>query len=146
MKTKVAIIIERADVALGGAERSVSELAEAIGAIGYETHILAAKGQATAPNVHILCTDVPGKRTSYQVFARALKKHTEEVHYDILHSVVPFDFADIYQPRNGTFAESIIRKAATYPWPFFQVLKRNTAFLNFRRTAWFGAEHRLAEV
>ena len=34
MKTKVAIIIERADVALGGAERSVSELAEAIGAIG----------------------------------------------------------------------------------------------------------------
>ena len=73
MKTKVAIIIERADVALGGAERSVSELAEAIGAIGYETHILAAKGQSTAQNVHILCADMPGKRTSYQVFARELK-------------------------------------------------------------------------
>ena len=145
MKTKVAIIIERADVALGGAERSVSELAEAIGAIGYETHILAAKGRATAPNVHILCADAGGKRTSYQVFANALKKHTEQTHYDILHSVLPFYFADIYQPRSGTFAESIIRKAATYRCPVLQTLKRKTAFLNFRRTAWFGAERRLAE-
>jgi UDP-glucose:(heptosyl)LPS alpha-1,3-glucosyltransferase len=145
MKPKIAIIIERADVALGGAERSVSELAEAIGAIGYETHIIAAKGQAATPNVHILCADMPGKRTSYQVFARELKKHIESNHYDILHSVVPFDFADIYQPRSGTFAESIIRKAATYRWPVFQALKRKTAFLNFRRTAWFGAERRLAE-
>ena len=145
MKTKVAIIIERSDVALGGAERSVSELAEAIGAIGYETHILAAKGQATASNVHILCADVGGKRTSYQVFSRELKKHIESNHYDILHSVLPFDFADIYQPRSGTFAESIIRKAATYRCPVLGVLKRNTAFLNFRRTAWFNAERRLAE-
>ncbi|MGA2678925.1 MAG: glycosyltransferase family 4 protein [Sedimentisphaerales bacterium] len=145
MKPKIAIIIERADVALGGAERSVSELAEAIGAIGYETHIIAAKGQATAPNVQILCEDVGGKRTNYQVFANALKKHTEQTHYDILHSVLPFDFADIYQPRSGTFAESIIRKAATYRCPVFQALKRKTAFLNFRRTAWFGAERRLAE-
>jgi UDP-glucose:(heptosyl)LPS alpha-1,3-glucosyltransferase len=145
MKPKIAIIIERADVALGGAERSVSELAEAIGAIGYETHIIAAKGQATAHNVHILCADMPGKRTSYQVFARELKKYVESNHYDILHSVLPFDFADIYQPRSGTFAESIIRKAATYRYPFLKALKRNTAFLNFRRTAWFGAERRLAE-
>lgn len=145
MKTKVAIIIEWADAILGGAERSVSELAEAIGASGYETHILAAKGQPTAQNVHILCADMPGKRTSYRVFTRELRKHIESNHYDILHSVLPFDFADIYQPRSGTFAESIIRKAATYRWPVLRKLKRKTAFLNFRRTAWFGAERRLAE-
>jgi UDP-glucose:(heptosyl)LPS alpha-1,3-glucosyltransferase len=145
MKTKVAIIIERSDVSLGGAERSVSELAEAIGAIGYETHIIAAKGQTTAQNIHILCADIPGKRTSYRVFARELKKHTESNHYDILHSVLPFDFADIYQPRSGTFAESIIRKAATYSFPVIRTLKRKTAFFNFRRTAWFAAERHLAE-
>jgi UDP-glucose:(heptosyl)LPS alpha-1,3-glucosyltransferase len=145
MKTKVAIIIERSDVALGGAERSVSELAEAIGAIGCETHIIAAKGQATASNVHILCAGLPGKRTSYQVFARELKKHIENNRYDIIHSVLPFDFADIYQPRSGTFAESIIRKAATYSNPIIQNLKIKTAFLNFRRTAWLNAERRLAE-
>lgn len=146
MKPKIAIIIERADVALGGAERSVSELAEAIGAIGYETHIIAAKGQATAQNVHILCAGMPGKRTSYRVFTRELKKYIESNRYDILHSVLPFDFADIYQPRSGTFAESISRKAATYRCPVLGALKRKTAFLNFRRTAWFGAERRLAEA
>ncbi len=146
MKTKIAIIIERGDVGLGGAERSMNELAEALGVIGYDTHILAAKGKQSAQNVHILCADVPGKRTSYRVFAKALKKHTEENHYDIIHSVLPFDFADIYQPRSGTFAESIIRKAATYRFAILQSLKRNTAFLNFRRTVWFNAERRLAEA
>ena len=145
MKPKIAIIIERSDVALGGAERSVSELAEAIGAIGYETHILAAKGQATAANVHILCADAGGKRTSYQIFGDALKKHIEQTHYDILHSVLPFDFADIYQPRSGTFAESIIRKAETHRCQLFRAIKKNTAFFNFRRTAWFNAERRLSE-
>jgi UDP-glucose:(heptosyl)LPS alpha-1,3-glucosyltransferase len=144
MKTKIAIIIERADVELGGAERSVSELAEAIGAIGCDTHILAAKGRAGKENVHILCGDLAGKRTDYKVFARALKKHIEGNHYDIIHSVLPFDFADIYQPRSGTYAETIIRKAATYRWPVLQAMKRQTAFLNFRRTAWFNAERRLA--
>jgi UDP-glucose:(heptosyl)LPS alpha-1,3-glucosyltransferase len=145
MKPKIAIIIERSDVSLGGAERSVSELADAIGEAGYETHIIAAKGEATAPNVHILCGDKAGKRTGYQVFARELRKHIEVNHYDILHSVLPFDFADIYQPRSGTFAESIIRKAATYSCPVIATLKVKTAFLNFRRTAWFNAERRLAE-
>jgi UDP-glucose:(heptosyl)LPS alpha-1,3-glucosyltransferase len=144
MKQKIAIIIERADVELGGAERSVSELAEAIGALDYDTHILAAKGRAGNEKVHILCGDLPGKRTSYGAFARALRKHIEDNHYDIIHSVLPFDFADIYQPRSGTFAESIIRKAATYRCPVLQAIKKWTAFLNFRRTIWLGAERRLA--
>jgi heptosyltransferase-2 len=143
-KPKVAIIIERADVELGGAERSVSEMAEALRAIDYDTHILAAKGKAGKENVHILCGDLPGKRTDYQDFAEALKKHLEDNHYDILHSVLPFDFADIYQPRSGTYAETIIRKAATYRWPALRALKKWTSFLNFRRTVWFGAERRLA--
>ncbi|MCJ7729457.1 MAG: glycosyltransferase, partial [Sedimentisphaerales bacterium] len=144
MKPKVAIIIERADVELGGAERSVFELAQALAAIDLEVHILAAKGQAESNNVHILCSDLAGKRTSYRVFSRALRKHIEGNHYDIIHSVLPFDFADIYQPRSGTYAGSIIRKAATYRCPVLQALKRWTAFFNFRRTVWFGAERRLA--
>jgi len=144
MKSKIAFIIEHCDAALGGAERSISELAEATGALGFETHIIAAKGKAINSNVHVLCADNFGKRTSYKLFARAIKKHIEQNHYDILHSVLPFDFADIYQPRSGTFAESIIRKAETYP-AILQGLKRKTAFLNFRRTAWFDAERRLSE-
>ena len=43
MKKKIAIIIERATVELGGAERSVFELAEALRDVGLEVDILAAK-------------------------------------------------------------------------------------------------------
>jgi len=44
MKTKVAIIIERANTALGGAERSVFELTAALSGLDVKVHILAVKG------------------------------------------------------------------------------------------------------
>lgn len=143
MKQKIAIIIERADVGLGGAERSVSELAGALGAAGYDTHILAAKGQANAQNVHILCADTPGKRADYRIFAQAIRKHIGENHYDIVHSVLPFDFADVYQPRGGTYAETIVRNAASYGNKFIEVWKRATGFLNLRRAELLRAERNL---
>jgi UDP-glucose:(heptosyl)LPS alpha-1,3-glucosyltransferase len=143
MKPKVAIIIERADAALGGAERSVSELTEALAEIDIEVHILAAKGASQTSNVHILCPGLPGKRTSFRLFEQALKKHLQQNHYDIIHSVLPFDFADIYQPRGGTYAESIIRNAASYCNKFVESWKRATSFVNRRRTMLLHAERKL---
>ena len=130
-------------MALGGAERSVFELTDALAALDLEAHILAAKGRSESENVHILCSDLPAKRTGYRVFARALKKHIEENHYDITHSVLPFDFADIYQPRGGTYAESIIRNAASYCNNFVESWKRATSFVNLRRTMLLQAERKL---
>ena len=117
---------------LGGAERSVSELANALAACGYDTHIIAAKGRASQGNVHILCSDLPGKRTSFSVFAGTVKNHLAQNHYDIIHSVLPFDFADIYQPRGGTYAESIVRNAASYRSKLTGLWKRATGFANLR--------------
>jgi len=143
MKTKIAIIIERAEIGLGGAEQSVFELATAFEGLGLEANILAAKGQTNAKNTHILCQDVSGKRTCYYTFAKALKKHLSENHYDIIHSVLPFDFADVYQPRGGSFAESILRNAASYQNKLLESYKRMTAFANFRRTILLQAERKL---
>ena len=146
MKKKVAIIIERANTALGGAERSVFELATALSALDLEVDILAAKGQIhhrRTKNIHILCQDRSGKRSCYFTFAKALKKHLSENHYDIIHSVLPFDFADVYQPRGGSFAESILRNAASYQNKFIESYKRITAFANFRRTMLLQAERKL---
>ena len=70
MKKKIAIIIERANIALGGAERSVFELSTALSSLGLEVHILTAKGQTKAKNIHILCQGLPGKRTGYFTFER----------------------------------------------------------------------------
>jgi UDP-glucose:(heptosyl)LPS alpha-1,3-glucosyltransferase len=142
---KIALIIERMNIALGGAERSVFELADALSSLGLEVDILAAKGQTNAKNIHILCQNTPGKRVCYFTFAKALKKNLSENNYDIIHSVLPFDFADIYQPRGGCFAESILRNAASYQNKFIESYKRITAFANLRRTIFLRAEKKLCK-
>ena len=144
MKKKIAIIIERANIALGGAERSVFELAAALSGLGLHADILAAKGQPNNRNIHILCPDRAGKRVGYYTFAKTVKKYLSQNHYDIIHSVLPFGFADIYQPRGGTYAESIVRNASSYRGNILEFYKRLTAFTNFRRTAFLLAERRLA--
>ena len=145
MKKKIAIIIERANIALGGAERSVFELAAALQAFGLEVDILAAKGQTNARNIHILCQNMPGKRACYFTFANALKKYLSQNHYCLIHSVLPFDFADVYQPRGGTYTESILRNAASYQNKFLESYKKLTAFANFRRTVLLRAERKLCK-
>jgi len=145
VKKSVAIVIERLNLALGGGERSVLEMSRALSRLNLDVHILAAKGQSTAGNVHILCEKTPGKRTCYFTFKNALQKHLTQNHYDIIHSTLPFGFADVYQPRGGSFAESIIRNAASYGNRFFAAYKRLTAFANYRRTLLLNAERKLCK-
>jgi len=145
MKKKIAIIMERADITLGGAERSVFELTTALSALNYEVHILAATGQTNAGNIHILCPGSPGERVYFFNFAEVLKKHLSENKYDIIHSVLPFDFADVYQPRGGTYAESIVRNAASYRNKFVESYKKLMAFTNLRRTVLLKAERKLCQ-
>jgi UDP-glucose:(heptosyl)LPS alpha-1,3-glucosyltransferase len=145
VKKKIAIIIERATVELGGAERSVFELAEALREIGPEVDILAAKGKTEAENVHILCRNGAGNRACYFTFAKALKKYLSENPYHLIHSVLPFDFVDVYHPRGGTYVESIYRNAASYQNRLLESYKRMTALANFRRTTLLFAERRLCQ-
>ena len=145
MKPRIAIIIERANIALGGAERSVVEQAAALQTMGYEVNVLAATGQTNTQNIHILRPHVARKRTCYFSFAGALKKYLSEHHYDIIHSVVPLGFADVYQPRGGTYAESILRNAASYQNKLIESYKRITAFANLRRTILLRAEKKLCK-
>jgi len=145
VKKKVAIIIERADVRLGGAERSVFELADALSKLELDVDILAATAASGTENVRVLCHNVGGKRTSYRTFERILKNHLEQNQYDIVHSVLPFDFADVYQPRGGAYAEAIQRNAASYQNKFIGLCKTLTAFANFRRSSLLRAEKKLCK-
>ena len=74
MTLNVAIVIERANIALGGAERSVFELATALRNLDIRVDVLAAKGQTKTANIHILCPDASGKRTSFAAFSEALHR------------------------------------------------------------------------
>ena len=143
---KVAIITERSEVLVGGAERSIFELSAELITQGVDVRLLAAKGQGHAKHVSILCPNASGKRFPISMFASALECHLAQNHYDILHSVLPFSFADVYQPRGGTYAETIIRSAASYENVFLSVFKRFTSFMNERRAELAKAEKDLCKA
>jgi len=140
---KVAIIIERMDTALGGAERSVSQLADALREKGVDVTILTAKGDVESENVKQLCGNIGGKRISLSTFSQAIKFHLKENKYDIVHSTLPVDVADIYQPRGGSYLEAMLRNADSYGSGFVSSLKKMTHFTNLRRLEMIKAEKRI---
>jgi glycosyltransferase involved in cell wall biosynthesis len=140
---KVAIIIERYDISLGGAEWLVFELASALSQLGVEVDILAARGNSNAANVRFLCPAGHNKRISLAWFAKLVSDYIDRNHYDIIHSVIPLTFADVYQPPGGSFAEAIIRNAASYSSKLVSLYKKATAFTNRRRTEMLSAEKKL---
>lgn len=139
---KIAIIIERAEIGLGGAERSVSELTTELCNQGAEATILAAKGARTE-KTKILCGNASSKRTSLKHFENALQGHFRQNHYDIIHSTLPLSVADIYQPRGGSYKEAMLRNIASYPSALQRRIKQWTHFLNTRRTESINAEKEL---
>jgi UDP-glucose:(heptosyl)LPS alpha-1,3-glucosyltransferase len=138
---KVAIVIHRADVSLGGAERSVFELAAELTSLGARVELVAAKGKQSDQHVHILAGG--GKSASVFAFGAAVRAHLACHSYDVVHSVLPFSFADVYQPRGGAYAEAAIRHAASYGGGLVSAYKRVTAFANLRRLALMRAERSL---
>jgi glycosyltransferase involved in cell wall biosynthesis len=108
-------------------------------------HVLAAAGQSSALCT-ALCTPNPLERTSYSVFEQALREHLQQNHYDIIHSTLPFDFADIYQPRGGSYKEAMLQNIESYPCPVTRFWKHKTHFMNFRRTAFLRAERKLCRA
>lgn len=135
---RTAILIERADIRLGGAERSTAELCAELRRQGVEATILAARGEPSE-HTRILCGQA-GKRTSLKTFEEALQRHLAANRYDIIHSTLPVSGADIYQPRGGSYRETIARTVASYPHAVQRFLKRSTHALNWRRLEYLRAE------
>jgi UDP-glucose:(heptosyl)LPS alpha-1,3-glucosyltransferase len=139
---KLAIIIERANIQLGGAERSIHELAQILTESGVDVTLLAATGATKSPNIKVLC-DNNKKRTSLTAFAAAIKSHLKTYDYDIIHSTLPLDFTDIYQPRGGAYPEAIIRNAESFSNPLQRITKKYLHYFNLRRTELLIAERNL---
>ncbi len=141
---KVAIITERANISLGGAERSIFELTASLKLFGVDVKILAATGSSHSRRVQVLFPESE-KRISFDVFRDALVEHFKTNKYDIIHSTLPLDFADIYQPRGGSYTEAAIRNAASYKSNAVRIFKMLTSFANFKRTKLVRAERKLCE-
>ena len=141
----IALVIERFNIALGGAERSVSEIAEQLRKTGLDITILASVASAGVKGVVPLCGDNPDKRVSFEVYRRALERHLQTTPYDIVHSTLPFTAADVYQPMGGSYIETYIRNAASYPNRLTAAFKRATFFTNAKRMQYLRAERTLCD-
>jgi UDP-glucose:(heptosyl)LPS alpha-1,3-glucosyltransferase len=142
---KIALITERFNVALGGAERSVYEIAEQLKRRGQEVAILASVAPANTDGVLPLCGTNPDKRVSFNVYRAALENHLRTTPYDIIHSTLPIMAADVYQPMGGSYIETYLRNAASYPNKFVAAFKRSTYFLNAKRMQYLRAEQDLCQ-
>jgi glycosyltransferase involved in cell wall biosynthesis len=158
-KIKTALVIERADTLLGGAERSALELAIELARQNVDITIIAAKAnndfqkklqnqtsenQAINKNIklHTLnCTRA--KRTSIKKIDTAVSEYVTRNDFDIVHSLLPIQCAHIYQPRGGSYKQAMIQNARSYASPARKIFKIMTHRANINRTALLQAEKKL---
>lgn len=98
----IALIIFRAQIERGGAERYVHDLSIALRNRGHKLAILASRGEAPE-GVDFVRIGAHGlSRTSqYSRFCRNLHRHLESNRYDIVHACLPVPQCDIYHAHSG---------------------------------------------
>jgi UDP-glucose:(heptosyl)LPS alpha-1,3-glucosyltransferase len=114
---KVALVLERFDVQRGGAERSTSEMAHCLSALGLDVTIVAGK-ITDGDHAPFAMAEVPftgiSQASQWRNWEKALEDYFSRNRYDVIHSMVPLDCADVYQPRGGSFLHSQRRHYASY--------------------------------
>ncbi len=144
---RVAIVHEGSDPRRGGAETSIVEMAEALSRGGVDVtlvdrgpqdvrYAVKSGGGAVEPGeFRRVRLPAPGatKLARLRAFIDAVEMHTHEAKYDIVHAVTPMRGADVYQPRGGTYPETIRRTLAITRNPLWRGLKSLLRRLNGRQ-------------
>ena len=134
---RVAIVQEHIAVARGGAETSTFEMARRLGELGLEVsivHRLATSAPPSDPLVRFLPVPVRAVTRAGQTFqfVQGAQRLCREQRFDIVHAVTPCLCANVYQPRGGTYAETISRSTAMCG-PWLRAVKRIGRRFNVRQ-------------
>ena len=119
---RVAIVQEHIAVTRGGAETSTFEMARRLAELGLDVsivHRLAASDPPCDALVHFLPVPVRAVTRAGQTyqFVQGAQRLCRAQRFDIVHAVTPCLCANVYQPRGGTYAETIARSTAMCgPW------------------------------
>lgn len=98
----IALVIFRAQIERGGAERYVHDLSLALSARGHQVAILASDGEAPEGVGFVPLRAAGISRTNqYGCFCRHLERHLESNPYDIVHACLPVPRCDIYHAHSG---------------------------------------------
>jgi len=145
---KVALVLERFDVARGGAERSTYEMALSLHELGVQVTVVTS--QAHHGGTHdfpFSIEELPVKAGTrvgwWREFERTVTEYLSRNPYDIVQSISPLSVADIYQPRGGSILYSSRRHAFSYPCPVGRRIKRITSWMNRGRQERISCERQL---
>jgi UDP-glucose:(heptosyl)LPS alpha-1,3-glucosyltransferase len=129
---KVAIVQEHVDVRRGGAETSTVEMARHLAALGLDVSIVCS-GAASVPaetderspvTVRRLPCSGPSRLARTVQFVGQADHVCRLEGFDIVHAVTPCLSANVYQPRGGTYVETIERSVALAHTPVGRLLRR----------------------
>jgi UDP-glucose:(heptosyl)LPS alpha-1,3-glucosyltransferase len=146
---KVAVVQEHVDAQRGGAETSTLEMARHLAALGLDvTVVCAASGTANAddaPAFRLERIPVGGRARFWRTvrFVQDANRFCRMGGFDIVHAVTPCFCANVYQPRGGTYAETIARSIALARTPLGRALKRVGRRFNRRQRFLQSLERRL---
>jgi UDP-glucose:(heptosyl)LPS alpha-1,3-glucosyltransferase len=143
---RVAIVQEHIDTARGGAETSTLEMAGLLAELGVQVTVLSAsRGKRTRPRpaagedrdapraagceyaaLRIEEIDVGDRLTRLgrtRAFIARAEKRCRTAGFDLVHAITPCLSAHVYQPRGGTYVETIVRSLAVWRTPFARALR-----------------------
>lgn len=147
---RIAIVQESIDAARGGAETSTREMAAALVKLGAEVTLVLAAPQACdtldpRSGVRLVGLAQSGltRVARCRNFLNAAPEFTRAARFDIVHAIVPIADADVYQPRGGTYRETIERSIALGAGPLGRGIRRLARRLNLRQQCLLRAEGRL---
>ena len=132
---KVALVIQHADPARGGAEKYTLDIARALSHRGHDVAILA----SSFANIpwETRQTKIEGRGftrlSAYLRFLHNLEQHLLGTNYDIVHGMLPVRWCDLYHPHAGIAAETIETGHLKYEPGFRQKLAQLGTRLNRKR-------------
>jgi UDP-glucose:(heptosyl)LPS alpha-1,3-glucosyltransferase len=104
---RIALIIQHADPARGGAERYTMDLSRALAHRGHDVSLVAssfAEEPWEVRKVH-LATPAPTRVLKYAQFLKYVDDHVYTTPYDIVHAMLPIRRCNVYHPHAGVEAQ-----------------------------------------
>jgi len=135
---RVAIVQEHVDLSRGGAETSTLEMACQLARHGCDVTVLC-RGPIESPleepgvSVRPLVVGGPTRALRTYRYIQAVQRLCRNERFDIVHAVTPCLAADIYQPRGGTYAETLSRSLALTRSPLVRRLRAFGRRFNIRQ-------------
>jgi UDP-glucose:(heptosyl)LPS alpha-1,3-glucosyltransferase len=142
---KIALVSEWLDAWRGGAETSTLQFIHHLMDRGLEVHVFTRSRPSPTPDlfVHTISGAAMSRTRRSVTFAHRVERRLRSDSFDIVHAISPIRYADIYQPRGGTIAETIERNLALRARPPARTLKRYANRFNLKQRYQLATERAL---